>query len=132
MITAAQVQVPDNWPGSVPEYIAYEAFVSLGKVPNEDFIYQSSQMGGRMDKGGAVLDFLFLNPPDLGVNIQGVYYHYEFGIEAKGRDVMARAQMAGQGITLIFVDDDDLFRDPEYYCREALQYRDHSRMGGRR
>ena len=131
-MTTSEISVPASWPGSVPEYIAHEAFVSLGKIPNQDFTYQAPRMGGRMEKGGAILDFLFMNPPDLSVNIQGVYYHYEFGIEAKGRDIMARAQMAGQGITLIFIDDDDLMKDPQYYCREALQYRDHSRMGGRR
>ena len=43
---------------------------------------------------------------------------------------MARAQMAGQGISLIFIDDDDLLNDPEYYCREALNYKDHSQLGG--
>ena len=131
-MTTGAISVPANWPGSVPEYIAHEAFVSLGKIPDQDFTYQAPRMGGRMDKGGAILDFLFMDPPDLSVNIQGVYYHYEFGVEQKGRDVMARAQMAGQGITLIFIDDDDLMRDPEYYCREALQYRDHSRLGGSR
>ena len=86
-------------------------------------------MGGRMDKGGLVLDFLF---PDrnLAVNVQGVYYHYEFGVESKARDTMARASLAGDDITLIFIDDDDLLQDPKYYCREALNYRDHSRLGG--
>ena len=83
-----------------------------------------------MDKGGFVLDFLFTNPPDLAVNVQGVYYHYEFGVEAKARDVMARASLAGQNLTLVFIDDDDLMADPTYYCREALAYRDHSRLGG--
>jgi hypothetical protein len=87
-------------------------------------------MGGRLDKGGIVLDFVFSNPPDLAVNIQGVYYHYEFGVEVKARDLMARAMMAGQGISLIFVDDDDLIRDAVYYCREALNYQDHSQLGG--
>ena len=43
---------------------------------------------------------------------------------------MARSALAGQNITLVFIDDDDLIRDPEYYCREALNYRDHSRLGG--
>jgi len=132
MTTQPQIQVPQSWEGSIPEYVAYQTFVSLGLEPGQDFTYQSPLMGGRLDKGGAVLDFLFLDPPDLSVNIQGVYYHYEFGLEVQGRDKMARAQLAGQGITLIFIDDDDLMRDPEYYCREALQYRDHSRMGGRR
>ena len=130
MVTQAQVQAPPNWPGSVPEYIAYRTFIELGLEHGEDFTYQSPLMGGRMDKGGVVLDFLFTNPPDLAVNVQGVYYHYEFGVEAKARDVMARASLAGQNLTLVFIDDDDLMADPTYYCREALAYRDHSRLGG--
>ena len=127
---AEQIEVPQNWPGSLPEYIAYTTFEQLGKVPNEDFTYQSVRMGGRLDKGGAILDFLFSNPPDLAVNIQGVYYHYETGVNTQARDMFARAQIEGVGIRLIFIDDDDLFRDPTYYCREALNYRDHSRMTG--
>jgi hypothetical protein len=130
MTTQPQVQAPPNWPGSVPEYVAYQTFVEIGLEPGEDFTYQSPLMGGRMDKGGIILDFLFTNPPDLAVNVQGVYYHYEFGVEAKARDIMARASLAGQNLTLIFIDDDDLMADPTYYCREALAYRDHSRLGG--
>lgn len=128
MVTQTQ-QVPDDWPGSLPEYIAYQTFVELGLEPGHDFTYQSPLMGGRMDKGGLVLDFLF---PDrnLAVNVQGVYYHYEFGVESKARDTMARAGLAADDITLIFIDDDDLLQDPKYYCREALNYRDHSRLGG--
>jgi hypothetical protein len=128
--TQAQVQVPSNWEGSVPEYVAYQTFIQLGREPGQDFTYQSPLMGGRMDKGGFVIDFMFTDPPDLAVNVQGVYYHYEFGVETKARDVVARASLAGQNVTLIFIDDDDLLRDPTYYCREALAYRDHSRLGG--
>jgi len=128
--TQAQVQIPSNWPGSIPEYVAYQTFIELGRRPGEDFTYQSPLMGGRMDKGGIILDFLFTNPPDLAVNVQGVYYHYEFGVEAKARDIMARASLAGQNLTLVFIDDDDLMSDPTHYCREALNYRDHSRLGG--
>ncbi len=127
---AQQIEAPPSWPGSLPEYIAYITFEQLGKVPGEDFSYQSSRMGGRLDKGGVVLDFVFTNPPDLAVNVQGVYYHYETGVNTQARDMFARAQVEGAGVRLIFIDDDDLFRDPEYYCREALNYRDHSRMAG--
>ena len=129
-MTTQQVQVPSNWEGSVPEYVAYRTFVELGREPGQDFTYQSPLMGGRLDKGGFVLDFMFTDPPDLAINVQGVYYHYEFGVEAKARDVMARASLAGQNIILVFIDDDDLMSDPRYYCREALNYRDHSRLGG--
>ena len=125
-----QVQIPNSWPGSVPEYVAYSTFIELGREPGQDFTYQSPLMGGRLDKGGFVIDFMFSDPPDLAINVQGVYYHYEFGVEAKARDVIARASLAGQNITLIFIDDDDLMSDPRYYCREALNYRDHSRLGG--
>ena len=125
-----QIQVPDNWQGSGPEYLAYQTFIELGREPGQDFTYQSPLMGGRLDKGGFVIDFMFTDPPDLAINVQGVYYHYEFGVEAKARDVMARASLAGQNITLVFIDDDDLMSDPRYYCREALNYRDHSRLGG--
>ena len=130
MTTQAQPQVPSNWEGSVPEYIAYQSFIELGREPGRDFTYQSPLLGGRMDTGGVVLDFLFADPPDLAVNVQGVYYHYEFGVESRARDTMARASLAGQNITLIFIDDDDLMRDPRFYCREALNYKDHSRLGG--
>jgi len=130
MVTQPQVNVPPSWLGSVPEYIAYNTFIELGLKPGTDFTYQSPLMGGRLDKGGFVLDFLFDEPPGLAVNVQGVYYHYEFGVEAKARDVMARAALAGENITLIFIDDDDLMKDPRFYCREALNFRDHSRLGG--
>ena len=125
-----QVQAPSNWEGSLPEYVAYQTFIELGLEPGQDFTYQSPLMGGRLDKGGVIIDFMFSEPPDLAVNVQGVYYHYEFGVESKARDMMARASLAGQGITLIFIDDDALMKARMYYCREALNYQDHSRLGG--
>jgi len=128
-MTTQQTELPVGWEGSLPEYIAYTEFVRAGKVPGIDFSYQSPLLGGRMTKGGIVLDFDFKNPADLVVDIQGGYYHGEVGIEQKARDIMAKAQMAGQGITLIFIDEDDLLEDPSYYIDEALNYRDHSRMG---
>ena len=130
MTTQNITEAPPGWAGSLPEYIAYTTFQSFGLEPGQDFVYQSPLMGGRIEKGGLVLDFLFSNPPDLAVNIQGVYYHYEFGVETRGRDIMARQAAVGTGLTLIFIDEDDILTDARYYCREALRYRDHSRLGG--
>jgi len=124
-------QPPSSWEGSTPEWAFYASLAQLGYHDGVDFTYQSEQMGGRLDKGGAILDFLFTNPPNLAVNVQGVYYHYEFGADTKARDIMAREAMAGQGITLIFVDEDDLEQDPIGVTRNALQFRDTSRLGGR-
>jgi hypothetical protein len=124
-------EMPSWWEGSEPEWIAFAALDQLGKVVDTDFTYQSSLMGGRLDKGGSVIDFMFKNPPDLAINVQGNYYHYGMGVETKTRDLLARVQLATMGIILIFVDEDQLEENPVYYMREALQYRDHSRLGGR-
>ena len=34
---AQQIEAPQGWPGSLPEYIAYITFGQLGKVSGEDF-----------------------------------------------------------------------------------------------
>jgi len=121
---------PTSWEGSEPEWIFHSTLIRLGYLPDQDFSYQSPLMGGRLDKGGAILDFVFYNPPDLAVNIQGVYYHYELGADTKARDIMIRESMAGQGTHLIFIDEDDLREDPVGVTRLALNYRDVSRLGG--
>ena len=43
---------------------------------------------------------------------------------------MARAALAGQGITLIFIDADDANEDADSYVQDALRYRDNSYLGG--
>jgi len=131
MTTRAISEPPQNWQGSKPEWVFYVTLQRLGYLPDQDFTYQSPMEGGRLDKGGVILDFVFDNPPNLAVNVQGVYYHYELGADTRARDIMARELMAGQGITLIFVDEDDLEQDPIGVTRNALQFRDTSRLGGR-
>ena len=103
-----------------------------GFQPGVDFSYQSALMGGRLDKGGVVLDFVFTDPPDLAINVQGEYYHYGLGATYIQNDIIIRQQMAGQGINLIFIDENDVLEDVDYYVREALNYKDHSRLGGGR
>ena len=129
-INPETVQVPQGWTGSVPEWLTYESLQKAGKIPGQDFTYQSPLLGGRIQKGGVIIDFDFNNPPDLAINVQGVYFHYQFGVETSARDRMARAQLAGEGKQLIFIDEDDLYNDTDYYVLEALRYRDHSRLGG--
>ena len=123
-------QPPPDWPGSLPEYLVNEALIRLGKEPDLDFFYQSPFAGGRMQRGGLVIDFIFVNPPDLAINVQGEYYHYEMGADIKARDLLARAMLAGDGITLIFLDESDVHKDAVGFTRDALRYRDRSRLGG--
>ena len=124
------LEVPEWWQGSKPEYFIYNALLSLGLKPDRDFVYQSSQLGGRLEKGGAVVDFLFYNPPNLAVNIQSVYYHYR-GITQKVRGQMQRAQLEGLGLKVIYIDEEDALRNPRYYVQQALMGNDLSMMSGR-
>lgn len=107
----------------------YAELLRRGKREGEDFTYQSKQLGGRLDKGGLVLDFVFSDPPDLAINVQGTYWHYGQGTAIVQNDRMQRAQMAGLGITLILIDEDDVLSDVSYYVGAALQYRDLSKLG---
>ena len=128
-----QLQAPLNWQGSLPEYLVYESLTeSFGKLAGVDFTYQSSLLGGRLFKGGVVLDFLFNNPPDLAINVQGEYYHYGMGVTVMQNEIIVRQQMAAEGINLIFIDENDILNDVDYFVREALNYKDHSKLGGGR
>ena len=132
MTTQAQrLGGPSNWPGSVPEFLVYNSLTTtFGLTDGVEFSYQSPLMGGRFDKGGVVLDFLFNDPPDLAINVQGEYYHYGLGVTFVQNDIIVRQQMAGQGINLIFIDESDVLEDVDYYVREAFNYKDHSQLGG--
>tara|TARA_R100001086_G_scaffold232612_1_gene153905 strand:- start:136 stop:537 length:402 start_codon:yes stop_codon:yes gene_type:complete len=130
-MTLQQIRdVPADFDGSLPEYIVFQTLVRLGFEPGIDFNFQSPLFGGRLEKGGVVIDFLFFNPPDLAINVQGSFYHQEQGVVAVQRDRIARAQLAGQGINLIFIDEDDIKADPEAFVRDALRYIDRSFLGG--
>ena len=95
-----------------------------------DFSFQSEYLGGRLDKGGLILDFVFENPPDLAINVQGEYYHYGKGKVMIQNDMLTREQVASMGINLIFIDESDVLKDVDYYVKEALNYKDHSKLGG--
>ena len=126
-----QQQVPEGWAGSLPEYLVYRSLTEeFNKVDGIDFSYQSSLLGGRLFKGGVILDFYFFNPPDLAINVQGEYYHYGKGKVMIQNDMLTREQVASMGINLIFIDESDVLKDVDYYVKEALNYKDHSKLGG--
>jgi hypothetical protein len=112
-----------------PERVVYNELVRLGFKPDVDFVFQSVQFGGRLDKGGQVVDFFFDNPPGLAISVLGEYFHYELRGGSRAHDIQARAELAGAGITLIFIDEEDLMGpQAAYFVREALQFRDHSKV----
>ena len=115
---------------TAPELVVYNSLVRLGYKLDVDFTFQSVQFGGRIERGGQVVDFFFSNPPDLAISVLGEYFHYILRGGSRAHDLAARAQLAGEGVTLIFIDEADLMgSQAEWFVREALQYRDHSRLG---
>ena len=132
MVTSnTTMQAPTSFEGSLPEYMVLQSLIKLGFKNGYDFTYQSPLLGGRIEKGGYVVDFLFYNPPDLAINVQGEYWHYAQGITKITSDDLSRVILAGQGITLIMIDENDIYKDVDFYVREALRYRDHSKQVGR-
>ena len=127
MTTQRLPELRSDFPGTLPEMLVFSELVRRGLKPDLDFFFQSSIFGGRMAKGGLVIDFIFENPPGLAINVQGEFWHR--GAVTDARDLLGRAQLAGEGITLIFVDETDLYQDARYFVGEALAFRDHSRQG---
>mgnify|MGYP003109566923 FL=1 len=119
---------PADFPGSMPEYIVFNQLLRLGLKPNVDFEFQARFAGGKIEKGGIVIDFLFRNPPNIAINVQGIYYHYEQGSVNIANDLLARQILAGEGISLIFLDEDDILNNPTFYVREALSGKDYSKF----
>jgi hypothetical protein len=105
--------------------MALEALVRAGKEPGKDFSFHP-RAEGRRSGNDIDIDFLFSNPPDLAMQVQESFYSHRSGIETRGTDVLARAQLAGQGVTLVMLGHDKLMQDPDWLIAEALQYRDHS------
>ena len=114
--------------GSLPELLVQRELVRRGLVPGLDFVYQASILGGRQQRGGFLLDFLFRNPPNLAINVQGEYYHYS-QTRTIVEDQLLRAIMAGRGVTLIFVDESAVIRDVRGIVGDALNFIDKSKLG---
>jgi len=115
--------MPDWFIGSTPEWAVYQALIKLGMEGR--FTYQSSMLGGRLAKGGAIVDFL-LPSLNLAINVTSLYWHY--GTSPKrASDALQRAALEGRGTRVIFIEAEDALRNPVYFVKEALKMRDHSR-----
>jgi hypothetical protein len=118
---------PLEWVGSRPEWNVYWALTQLGKKPDQDFYFQSPQMGGRMTLGGVVVDF-YLPAEGLAIEVQSSYYHYQ-AYESKIEDIRNREQLELLGVHVVYIDEDDTLTNPVYYVSEALKGNDHSWLG---
>lgn len=93
-----------------------------------EFDFQSSQMGGRRELGGLVIDFLLPTMvPPMALQVQGEYWHYSTG-EQRMHDQQSKAQLEARGYQVIMVDESDVNERLDYILRLAMQGIDLSRM----
>lgn len=111
---------PDTFMGSLPEWAIYWAHTALGRIPFQDFQYQYSF------DGSTIFDF-YEFAERIAIEVQGLFWHYEFQGSSVANDQQRKIRAEATGLTLIFIDEDHALRDPIFYLREALAYRDHSR-----
>ena len=126
--TVEIIPTPEWWIGTGPEYLCWQALLKLGLKPDIDFSYQSQLAGGRQTRGGRVVDFEIYNPPDIAINVQGLFFHYEKGSAVRQSDILTREYLATLGIQLIFIDEDDLIEDARGIVADALAGIDRSRF----
>lgn len=116
------MQPPLEWLGTLPEWAINWAHTQLKRKPGEDFeyIYEVA--------GGVQVDF-FEYDLNLAIQVQGVYWHYEFSGSKVQEDQEQMIRVESAGIQVIAIDEDNALADPVFYLKEALEGRDHSRLG---
>ncbi len=87
---------------------------------------QTPLMGGRSTPGGAVGDF-YIPSLRILIAVQGTYWHYN-AAHNDGRDLMQRTALESMGIRVIYIDEPDALSNADYFVKEALEGRDHSRI----
>ena len=115
-VNALEQRAMQGIPGFLTERLLYGALVRVFHfVPGVDFLYQSSQQGGRLEMGGLVADFLF---PILRVVINPLGpQHYQFRNMAKDEEQVAILKDMGYDAYLI---DEEVTYD-EYKLEEFLR-----------
>ena len=117
-------RVPESWlerGGSQPEYWIYRALYRAGYKEGPGFLgfrYQSKKFGGRLQRGGAIVDFEIFNP-HVGINVQSNYFHSRT-TNQRAHDRIQRAELERNGFRLEFIDETEAVNRPDAAVREAL------------
>ncbi len=115
--------------GTYPEFLVFEYLVEVaGLVYGVDFMYQSSQQGGRRVLGGAVVDFE-VRPYQVYIRVQGMFFHV--GDPAlEGRDVISKISIeSATGWKVVDVFETDLYERRDYTMERALAGRQIRHLG---
>ena len=109
--------------GTFPEFLAYTWLTDRKKLTEgADFLFQSSQFGGRRTFGGAVIDFLLVRT-DVVWRIQGERFHL---LEPASRthDILQKILLVDQGFTVVDIWVDDLLTRTDYVLENAYEGRE--------
>jgi hypothetical protein len=79
--------------------------------------YQKSQQGGRHLPGGSVLDFILWGRPyNIGIRIQGTYWHFGRGEDQLADDFSQKIRLNGGGLVIVDIYEQDFINDPSGYA----------------
>lgn len=122
-----QTDVPGLKPGNITitdaEWQAYWWMKYRSKLAPEQWEFQSSLEGGRMNLGGLVVDFLvheLFPEPGLVINVHGEYWH-RYTTMQRATDLYNKTRLEGLGFTVVYILEDELYRNLENVMRSALK-----------
>lgn len=118
-----------QWAGTYPEFLVFEYLEEEANlVSGTDFIFQSSQMGGRQVAGGSVVDFEVMSH-QVFIRVQGVFFHVG-DPQVEGRDIMSKAAIeSATGWEVVDVFENDLYERRDYTVAQALLGRQVQNIG---
>lgn len=108
---------PPDITATLPEWRVYW-WLSKEKI---QFDFQSSLMGGRLDKGGLVIDFLLPDrfPPGLVLNVQGFFWH-RYTTNDRMADILTKVRLQEQGYTVVYMAEEDILDRLDTVMKAAL------------
>jgi hypothetical protein len=97
---------------SISEWYIYWALEKILGPEGHGWTYQSSYLGGRRMRGGAVVDFVVFTPRyNIGLRIQTFYFHLAAGSYKQANDYEQRINLEQQELRIIDIYEQDFIGD---------------------
>lgn len=115
---------PPDWPGSRDQWAVYWALTGLGYHDGTDFSFKL-RLDPYVAKRYGSIDFLVWKD-FVAIQTSSPHWQDQSNPHQELTDAWKRALVAGYGMRLIWVNEEDILGQPIYFTREALAGRDHS------
>ena len=96
------------------ERLVYEWLTKRGI----EFSFQSSLLGGRMEYGGIIIDFILIES-GIALRVQGEYFHS--GVEQEAKDREARIVLENMGFRVVDLEEQDLITNLDAVMERAIE-----------